>query len=178
MTPDQTLRFIREVNALERVPRAGYVLRGVKPPESVAAHTLGVLAAAFAVAERIDAAVDRGRLALMALLHDLAEARVGDVPMPEKGPEDVAREDEAMAEILEGLPARFRDAWDDYRALGSLEARIVHGCDKVQLMAKVLAYEAEGRGDVSEFWENPGNFRDGDLPEIREVYEEIRRVRG
>jgi putative hydrolase of HD superfamily len=171
---ERALRFLRVVNALEAVDRAGYVLRGVERPECVAAHSLGVLAAALAVAEMVPEPVDRGRLALLALLHDLGESRVGDVPMPEKTARHDEEEARAMDAILDGLPRRFRAAWEELREGRTIEARLVKGCDKLQLMAKVLDYEREGRGELAEFWENERNFRDGGVPEIRAVYDAIR----
>jgi putative hydrolase of HD superfamily len=174
---ERALRFLRVVNALEAVDRAGYVLRGVERPECVAAHSLGVLAAALAVAEMVPEPVDRGRLALLALLHDLGESRVGDVPMPEKTARHDEEEARAMDAILDGLPRRFRAAWEELREGRTIEARLVKGCDKLQLMAKVLDYEREGRGELAEFWENERNFRDGGVPEIRAVYDAIRRQR-
>ena len=150
---------------------------GVERPETVAAHALGVLAAAFAIADSLETEVDRGRLALMALLHDLPEARVGDTPMPLKSASDEAREDRAMEEILVRLPDRYRRAWQEYRAGETLEARIVIGCDKLQLMAKVLEYERAGETGLAAFWTNSGNFRDGAIPEIRAVYDTIRERR-
>ena len=171
MTPEQIVRFVTEVNALDDVVRAGWVLAGVDRPESVGGHALGVLAAALTVAERVEAPVDRGRLALLALLHDLPEARVGDVPMMRKRLEDEAAEHAAMEEILTGHPSFLRDAWEEYRAQKTLEARIVKGCDKLQLMIRARAYEAEGRGDVAEFWSNERNFRDGGVAEVREVFD-------
>ena len=45
------------------------------------------------------------------------------------------------------------------------------------MMAKVLAYEAEGRGDLEAFWRNPRNFHDAGLPAARELFEAIRAMR-
>ena len=176
-TASTALATLREVNALEGVDRAGYAMSGIERPESVAAHTLGVLAAAFLVAEMVEESVDRGRLALLVLLHDLGEARVGDTPMPAKGPEDEERERRAMEEILVDLPPSWREAWEEVLAGETTEARIVKGCDKLQLMAKVLDYERQGRGNLAAFWDNEGNFRDGGVPAIRAVYGEILRER-
>jgi len=178
VSPKDVLGLIREANALESVDRTGFAMCGVSRPETVAAHSFGVLAAAFGIADMLEEPVDRGRLALIALLHDLPEARVGDTPLIIKTDADDAREDRAMEEILAGLPEHYRSAWEEYRALESLEARIVHGCDKLQMMAKVAEYERAGEEGLAAFWENPRNFRDGDLPEIRAVYEAIVRSRG
>ena len=39
--PKRAVDFLLEANALERVPRAGFVMSGVKSPENVAAPTSG-----------------------------------------------------------------------------------------------------------------------------------------
>jgi putative hydrolase of HD superfamily len=85
--------FLREVNLLGSVERTGFAMRGVHPAESVAAHSLGVLAAALVTAEMTGEPVDHGNLALMALLHDLAEARVGDTPMTVKDEREAVLEE-------------------------------------------------------------------------------------
>ena len=45
--PKRAIGLLMDVNALENVPRAGYVMSGVELPEDVAAHTAGVAAAAL-----------------------------------------------------------------------------------------------------------------------------------
>ncbi len=63
----RAIDFLLEANALERVPRAGFVMSGVASPENVAAHTAGMAVAAMLIADRMDAPVDRGRMLTMAL---------------------------------------------------------------------------------------------------------------
>lgn len=63
--------------ALKDERRTGWQLRGVTDPEPVAAHSWGVslLALLFTPSD-----VDRDRVLRMAVVHDLGEAVVGDVP--------------------------------------------------------------------------------------------------
>lgn len=176
-TPRRVVEFLTEVNALADVPRTGYAMNGIDPPECVAAHSAGVAATALMIADRVAGPVDRERLLGMALLHDLGEARVGDVPLVTKTAADDEKEEAAANRILDGLPPRYRAWLDEYRARESLEARIVKAADKLQLMVKVLAYERAGRGDLEAFWLNPRNFADRDLPEARELFDTVRTVR-
>ena len=117
----------------------------------------------------------------IALVHDLAEMRVGDLPRTASRyfPEGAKKEAEraAMDEILAPLPARSRDLYAEYEAAESAEARLVKACDKLQLMVKVAVYEGWGAGGLKEFWENPENFPDGGFAPVREVFEELRRRR-
>ena len=172
--PKRAVDFLLEANALERVPRAGFVMCGVKSPENVAAHTSGMAIAALLIADRMTEPIDRGRLLTLALLHDIGESRTGDVALIEKTAADREAEERATAEMLEGLPAHYAAAVAEYEAQETLEARIVKAADKVQMMAKILAYEADGNGDLAAFWRNPRNFYDAGLPEAKALFDEIR----
>jgi len=162
-----------EANALEHVPRTGFVQSGIDDPEDVAAHSAGVGVAALLIADRIPEPVDRGRLLTMALLHDLAESRVGDVVIFEKTDDDDRREEEAERAMVDGLPEAYGDALAEYRAQETVEARIVKAADKLQMMAKVLAYEADDRGELEGFWGNPRNFFDAGLPAAGVLFDAI-----
>lgn len=87
------LHLAQMVQRLKRVPRQGWLDRGVSPleTESVADHSLGVaLLAWMAAVEARSAGVDLdpARVLALALIHDLPEAEIGDwTPYT---PEDVA----------------------------------------------------------------------------------------
>ena len=77
------MALLTELNRLKAVPRIGWLLRGVRDVESVADHSYGVALIAMILADRAKArgmAVDVERVLRMALLHDLTEARTGDLP--------------------------------------------------------------------------------------------------
>ena len=42
VNPSQTLQLLFDANQLKLIPRIGWQLRGVRPPESVAEHSFGV----------------------------------------------------------------------------------------------------------------------------------------
>lgn len=77
------LRLARLGQRLKRVPRQGWLDRGVSPleTESVADHSLGVALLAWmaALEARADGAdLDPARVLALALVHDLPEAEIGD----------------------------------------------------------------------------------------------------
>ncbi|MDQ3754224.1 MAG: HD domain-containing protein, partial [Acidobacteriota bacterium] len=78
------LSLLLELQRLKRLDRTGWVLRGLPPgAESVGAHSYGVALAAMLLADAVRARgieVDVERMLRMALLHDVAEARTGDLP--------------------------------------------------------------------------------------------------
>lgn len=177
---ESLLDLALELQSLDRLPRAGYVLRGVTDPESVTEHSWHVLFLVWALGRRIPE-VDAARAVEIALVHDLAELRIGDLPrtssryFPE-GAKNTA-ESAAMEEILAPLPPEARELYAEYQAAATPEARLVKACDKLQLMLKVAAYERWGAAGLAEFWDNPENFPDGGFAPVRELFEALRRRR-
>ncbi|MDQ3031843.1 MAG: HD family hydrolase [Myxococcota bacterium] len=159
------------------LPRTGWLLRGVRPCESIADHSFGV---AFVTMMLVDAmradgtAIDGERALRMALVHDAPEARTGDVPMPNKTPRVDAALEELEASIVETLlPAAQRAEWRAMEAGEVLEARVVKAADKIQMMIKALVYERQQRGQLAEFWAQPKNFDDRGVLIAREVFDAI-----
>lgn len=177
---DTLLDLCLELQTLDRVPRSGYVLRGVAEPESVTEHSWHVLFLVWTLGSRIEG-IDRTRAMEIALVHDLAEMRIGDLPrvasryFPEGAKK--AAEAAAMAEILAPLPDGALALYDEYQQGATPEARLVKACDKLQLMLKVAVYERWGTGALSEFWDNPDNFPDGGFPAVKELFEALRERR-
>jgi putative hydrolase of HD superfamily len=166
-----------EAQVLDRVPRSGYLLRGVAEPESVTEHCWHVLFLVWTLGARIDG-IDLFRAVEIALVHDLAELRIGDLPRTSSHyfPEGAKKTAEAaaMADILAPLPARAFQLYEEYQQGKTPEALLVKACDKLQLMIKVAVYERWGTGALAEFWDNPDNFPDGGFPVVRELFEELR----
>jgi putative hydrolase of HD superfamily len=177
MTPDAIIDTLIGLDPLADLPRTGWVLRGIAAPESLAAHSFGVAVVASMLTDAIRAGgaeVDGERVLRMALVHDAAEARTGDVPMPNKSPAVSAALHELEAGIVEQLlPESYRDLWKEAESADTLEARIVKASDKIQMMIKILVYERYRSARLDDFWVNPGNFRDMGLAEASAVYDAI-----
>jgi len=172
------LDLIMETQILDRVPRSGYFLRGVPEPESVAEHSWHVLFLVWALGSK-EENLDLQRAMEIALLHDVAEVRIGDLPRTvaryfEPGAKAKA-ERAAMAEILAPLPSRSRELYDEYADAETREAHFVKACDKLQLMIKVFVYESWGAGGLAEFWDNPANFpAAGVFPSVDQLSQDLR----
>ena len=178
MKANQTLLdVLLELQMLDRIPRSGYVLRGVANPESVSEHVFHVVFLVWTLGPGIEG-LDVGRAVEIALVHDLAELRIGDLPRTSSHyfPEGAkkAAEAAAMADVLAPLPERALRLYEEYQQATTPEARLVKACDKLQLMLKVAVYERWGTGALAEFWDNPENFPDGGFPVVRELFEELR----
>lgn len=166
------------LDPLADLPRTGWLLRGVRPCESIADHSYFVAVTVMLLVDALrqeGVSVDGEKALRMALVHDAPEAKTGDVPMPQKTERMDAALEELEEQIMERLlPEPQRRLWRELEDGESLEARIVKVADKVQMMTKALVYERAGRGDLHEFWMNEKNFPEKGLPLAREIYEVLR----
>jgi len=142
------IEVLEAAGQLKQTQRAGWVRVGIAHPESVAAHSYRVAVLALLLGPRLGLNVEK--LLRLALLHDLPEARVGDLtPADRVTPRDKhALESTAFAEIVGGLPeGPALDAlWREYAANASPEARLVHQLDKLEMALQALEYERATSG--------------------------------
>lgn len=133
----------RTAALLKEVKRAGWVRAGHPAPESVAAHSWAV---SFLALLRCPPGLDRERLLVMAILHDLAEVIVGDIT-PHDGvtpAEKHAREAAAMADLLSGRPDLLA-AWEDAEARRSPEAKLLKQLDLLDMKLQAEHYSRTGQ---------------------------------
>ncbi len=156
-TPDARLLELRqqllEALALKEVTRAGWLRVGVEEAESVAAHSWGV---AWLVLALCPATLDRGRALAIAVVHDLAEVRVGDITPHDGVPADEkrARELAAMQGMLAPLGERGRELtalWREYEDGSTPEGRFVKACDKLDMALQASRYQAAQAVETGDF---------------------------
>ena len=158
------LNTLIELQRLKRLDRTGWVLRGFSNgTESVAAHSFGVSVTAMMLADTLiarGAAVDVEKILRIALLHDWAEARVGDMPRTatmyfgaeaRKHAETAAFRD--LTSDLGGDNELYTNLYHEYEQRNTLEARLVKAADVIDLLVEALALERAGGRGLDEFWE-------------------------
>ena len=182
------ISLLLELQRLKRLDRTGWVLRGLPPgAESVASHSFGVALTAMLLADEVNARggeLDAGRVMRLALLHDLAETRTGDMPrtVARYYGEEARRRAERAAfdDVMGVLPASRRDAYgawhDEYERRASEEARLVKAADVVDLLAQALVFERAGARGLEEFWEGAEERDFGLTDASREVVGEVLRA--
>jgi putative hydrolase of HD superfamily len=197
-TAQALLTLYSQVAALKLLPRAGWLQRGVAGAESVAEHTFGVAVLALLIGdraatsapdlkhsgakgggERRGAKLERGRLLAIALLHDLAEALLSDLPASARrligADAKRAAERRAIEELFAGLPGRaeYLALWDEYAAGASAEARLVKELDRIEMLAQALAYERAGSRTLAEFWAGADRGWSDEFPLVRALAAEL-----
>ena len=157
------LATLIELQRLKQLERTGWSLRGLpNGTESVASHSFGVCVTAMMLADEVNARgleVDCQRVLRMALLHDWAEARIGDMPKKATGyfGAEARKTAEALAfaDIVKGggSEAEYQALYKDYEERDSLEARLVKAADVIDLLVQAFALERSGAKGLHDFWQ-------------------------
>ncbi len=180
------IQFLTELMRLKSVPRIGWLLRGVRDVESVASHSFGVAVIAMLLADRArqrGMVVDGERVLRMALMHDLTEARTGDLPSTIKkyfGKKNVKDADAMIAEeMLAPLGEPYLALWREYEHRDCIESKLVKAADKLDLLLQSLEYEKGGARSLQEFWDSADDDFDklGIEDLIRDLIDELKQSR-
>jgi putative hydrolase of HD superfamily len=123
---------------LKAIPRSGFGFLGAGR-ESVADHSFSTAFIAF-VMSRMEPQRNALRLISMSLVHDLTEARIGDLNSVQK--EYVtADEAKALCDTISDLPfgESLAELIDEYQANQTPEARLAHDADQLALILDLKA---------------------------------------
>jgi putative hydrolase of HD superfamily len=165
MNRDRLVDLLLESTTLKRMPRTGWATRGVPHVESVAEHSFGVAFVTLALADILrsgddsNGGLDLEKVLIMALLHDLAEVRLSDLPASATrlipGPVKSEAEASAVADLLASLPGagRLSTLWQEFEDCSSPEGQLVRDADKLEMMIQCLRYEQAGSRGLDEYWQ-------------------------
>ncbi|KAL6731036.1 hypothetical protein Aduo_001949 [Ancylostoma duodenale] len=160
MTFGNVMKLLSVLDAVKHLKRKGWVLMKVPEPETVACHMYRMAVLAMSLEGQIEG-LDVSRAVFMSLVHDLAEAIVGDIT-PHCGVSDeekYERENQAIQEIASLVPVtvsgnQWVELWREYEAQNTLEAKVVKHLDKFDMIAQAYEYERKYGIDLSQFFES------------------------
>ncbi len=160
--------LLQRINVLKRLPRTGWLLAGVPQAESLADHTAAVALFTLFLAEAINQdwqgqglenPLDVHRAVTLALLHDLAESVLTDLPRQAAqalGPQTKRdAESRTLTELLKEVPGgpELTHLWHEYHRAASPEARLVKDVDRLEMVHQALCYTEAGHRNLQEFLE-------------------------
>ncbi len=140
---EHILRIIQFLNVAEKLKcemRHSWLSSGRQ--ESVAEHTWRMSLMVILLAPSMDQPVNLEKCLKMAILHDLAEAEVGDIPVFETQTVEAkqkkqALETAAMKKLCDSLQnpmgIELYTLWEEYEAKESYEAKFVNAIDKIEV---------------------------------------------
>lgn len=152
--------FLLKAIELKDEKRTGWELRNIENPESVADHSWGTAFLTMVLGNDEDVDVDR--CIKMALVHDLAEYRTGDlVTRADSEAQEIDKEDkqtleqEVIQDLIDGLGSKYiLELWKEYEERETAEAKFMKDIDMIEMCLQALKYEREGRYDPEEENEN------------------------
>ena len=165
------MKLAEAIQALKNIIRTGWMQHGLKIAESVAEHSFE--AALLALELAFVAGVDAERAATLALVHDVPEAIIGDIPKWTS--ERVRRVDaEAVKEIESD---KIAELFIEFEEGKSSEAKIARLCDLLATNLQARRYMKQGYNviDIEEKTrkEIVGMLEDEVLKSIREKVMEL-----
>jgi 5'-deoxynucleotidase YfbR-like HD superfamily hydrolase len=148
--------YFFEAGALKRLPRTGWLNAGIKHPESVAEHSYrtGLIGAVLAVMEGADPA----KVALMGVIHDTQETRIGDIAYIGRRYVKAADNRDVTADQTAGAPAAVRDTLgaivDEIESYETKESIIHRDADKLECLLQAIEYRETGNTNMQQFYDS------------------------
>jgi len=138
--------YLLEAGVLKRARRSGWWIAGVRDPESIAEHSWRAALTGMMIASLEGA--DPARTALLCLLHDTPETRLGDIPKVGKhyltatDPVQVAADQ--TAECPDRTATVVREAIAEFEAGDTAEAVCAKDADKLECLIQAVEYRHQG----------------------------------
>lgn len=148
---ERIVDFLNEVGMLRFTPRSGYQFLG-SGKENVAEHSHRTAIIGYVLARMAKA--DIARTTFLCLFHDLHEARTGDFNYVNKI-YNQCQPKKALQDALEGtgLTEDILPLWDELCDNTSIEARLAHDADQLDLILN-LKREADLGNKYAHTWLN------------------------
>jgi putative hydrolase of HD superfamily len=150
-------KYLYEIGQLKRVKRSGWWIAGIADPESVAEHSFRTAVIAYLLAEMEGA--NQETAAVMALFHDVGEARTNDLHRVARRYVDWENVDKKVVEdqskrLPENIGKKIMALHSEYEEAFSPEARIARDADLLECLIQAREYQAAGCYDVSDWISN------------------------
>jgi putative hydrolases of HD superfamily len=158
--------FLNHFYKLKEVKRSGWKSKLLlNNPESVAEHTLSMIALAMIIAEYNNYASTKIiKLIKMTLIHDLGETIIGDyMPDTIKTEEKKQLEDHAINDIISKIPwivirDNYIKIWSEFRENKTDASRLIHLIDKLDMAIQAKYYMENNKNinknDVKPFFDS------------------------
>ncbi|MDD5723679.1 MAG: HD domain-containing protein [Syntrophales bacterium] len=135
--------FLFETGMLQKTPRSGFQFLG-SGSESVAEHVLRTIFVGYTLC-KMDSEADEARVLKLCLIHDLPEARTGDMNYVNKKYVEV-NENKAVNELAKTLSfgEEIRSAINEFNEKKTRESLLAHDADQLALILQLKEYSDLG----------------------------------
>ena len=156
---------LRDFLTLKKLRRTGWQLRGIRDGESIADHCFGVVYLTHFLSSLVSAKIDRSKAVSIAIVHEIGETRVGDIPyvtLKYFRTKD-AMETMAIGDVLEPLGKEVSEEslklFREFEDGTTIEGRFVKAIDKLDMLVTAAEYEKAGFSGLKDFWDNKFTFK-------------------
>jgi len=171
------LDFFKTAANLKKISRQGWVNKlSLDNPESVADHSYSMAIMSMVISDLEN--YNSEKILKMVLLHDLAESKIGDYTPEQLSKEKKSKlENNAFYEITKNLPdlikSQYLQIWQEYQQNISLESKIVHQIDRLEMALQAKIYQKDGHSKekLESFFESAK--KDITDPELKELFKKI-----
>jgi len=184
---ESPIPFFHMLERLKTTKREGWRRYGINHGESISDHMYRMSLICMFPPESLASRLNIPHCSKMALIHDMAEALVGDITPVDGVPkhEKARRETTTMQYFTGGLLGNVNkgiigrdmmEIWQEYEDDETLEAHFVHDVDKIELILQMVEYERfhKKEKDLGDFAWVSSRVK---LPEMREWSAQIMKER-
>ena len=182
------LAILHTIEDLKGLPRSGWLSHGVdvQETESVADHSFSVSAISLVLADlelKRGVRVDVEKVLRMAIVHDLAESLTFDISkaylqyLGRRG-EKIKHEleDSAWSTLVKRLDdselaRKYTRVKAEYNAHKTVESKIVHAADGLDILLQIISYQKRGysKSSFADLWKGTEtNLKRSQVPSARE----------
>lgn len=171
------LEILQQVNQAKDLKRSGWVRENIPDPESVAEHIFGTAFLALVLGPKLG--VDETKLVKMAIIHDVAETKIGDVVWDRGKIKLHEVKNQKDRDELEAIKDIFAEESDEYielfvemQKLETAEAKIFKQLDRLEMAVQALHYEHKFQKDLTEFFDSVDSYLTH--PVLVEIHNQIK----
>ncbi len=171
------LDFFKIAANLKKISRQGWIDKlSLDNPESVADHTYSMAVIGMVISDLEN--YNSEKIIKMILLHDLAESKIGDITPEQLNKEKKNElENNVFNKIIKNLPnlikSQYLQIWQEYQENTSLESKLVHQIDKLEMALQAKIYKNDGHSQkkLESFFESAKiDITD---PKLKELFTKI-----
>ncbi len=158
-------KVIRDFLTLKKIRRTGWQLRGIRDGESIADHCFGVVFLTYYLSSLIKNKIDRNKAVSIAIVHEIGETRVGDIPFvtlkyfQNKDSIETQAIEDVLMPLGSDIAKESLELFKEFEEGNSIEGRFVKAIDKLEMLVTAAEYEKAGFSGLKDFWDNKFTFK-------------------
>lgn len=171
------VNFLFELGMQKKIEHSGLKFAGVKHPDTLGEHTSRASQIGLILA--MEEGCDPGKVALMCLMHDIGEIRIGDAHRIAQRYLNIATaEATAVLEQTENLPAPHKKLihglWTEFNEQKTLEAKVARDADLLETILQAKEYLDNGYRAAERWLSNGSKYLK--TRTAKSLYKEIKKT--